>query len=60
MKLRAYKIGNVTYFCNELQIKEAGSLERAAKIEHEKANPIRAMKPKAAKAEVQESEPKKE
>lgn len=57
MKLRAFKIGAVTYFCNELQIKEAGSLERAAKIEHEKANPPKAMKPKAAKAELTGEEP---
>jgi hypothetical protein len=31
MKLRLFKIGSVNYFVNELQIKEAGSLEEAAK-----------------------------
>jgi len=31
MKLKRFKIGEATYFCNELQIKEAGSLEAAAK-----------------------------
>lgn len=30
MLLRAVKIGAVTYFCNELQIEEAGGLEAAA------------------------------
>jgi hypothetical protein len=30
MVLRLFKIGEVNYFCNELQIKEAGSLEKAA------------------------------
>ena len=31
MILRKFTIGSVNYFCNELQIKEAGSLEAAAK-----------------------------
>jgi len=31
MELRLFKIGEVNYFCNELQIKEAGSLEAAAR-----------------------------
>jgi hypothetical protein len=31
MLLRKFTIGSVNYFCNELQIKEAGSLEAAAK-----------------------------
>lgn len=52
MKLRAYKIGDVTYFCNELQIGEAGSLEKAAKKLHDEANPPKKMKPKEAKVEV--------
>jgi hypothetical protein len=30
MKLLAYKIGTVTFLCNEQQIKEAGSLKAAA------------------------------
>lgn len=39
MKLAAFNIGAKTYFCNELQIKEAGNLEAAAKAMHEAANP---------------------
>ena len=31
MILRKFTIGSVNYFCNESQIKEAGSLEAAAK-----------------------------
>jgi hypothetical protein len=31
MVLHLFKIGEVNYFVNELQIKEAGSLEAAAK-----------------------------
>jgi len=31
MVLRKFTIGSVNYFCNELQIKEAGGLEQAAK-----------------------------
>jgi hypothetical protein len=31
MLLRKFTIGAVNYFCNELQIKEAGGLEAAAK-----------------------------
>ena len=31
MLLRKFTIGSVNYFCNEQQIKEAGSLESAAK-----------------------------
>jgi hypothetical protein len=59
MKLRAYKIGNVTCFCNELQIEEAGSLEMAAyKIAGFET--AKKLKPKTVKAEVQESEPEKE
>jgi len=30
MLLRKFKIGEVNYYCNELQIKEAGSLKAAA------------------------------
>ena len=30
MLLRKFTIGSVNYFCNELQIKEAGSLKAAA------------------------------
>lgn len=30
MLLRKFTIGEVNYFCNDLQIKEAGSLEAAA------------------------------
>lgn len=60
MKLRAYKIGETTYFCNELQISKAGSLDRAAKIEHERANPTKAMKPKTVNVDIQGDEPEKE
>ena len=31
MILRKFTIGSVNYFCNELQIKESGNLESAAK-----------------------------
>jgi hypothetical protein len=31
MVLRKFTINGINYFCNELQIKEAGSLEAAAK-----------------------------
>jgi hypothetical protein len=55
MKLKPFKIGEAVYFCNEMQIEAAGSLEAAAKRMHDKANPIPTMKPKAVK--VKESEP---
>jgi hypothetical protein len=55
MKLRAYKIGNVTYFCNELQIEEAGSLEMAAyKIAGFET--AKKLKPKPAKVEIMEDD----
>lgn len=53
MKLQRFKIGEVSYFCNELQIKEAGSLEEAANKMHLAANPPQKMKSKEVKAEVQ-------
>lgn len=39
MLLRAVKIGATTYFCNELQIEEAGGLEEAGKKMDEERNP---------------------
>lgn len=58
MKLRAFKIGAVTYFCNELQINEAGSLEQAARVEHEKKYPPPAkLKAKTVKVKEEGEEP---
>lgn len=37
--LRAVKIGAVIYFCNELQIEEAGGLLEAGKKMDEERNP---------------------
>ncbi len=52
MKLRAIKIGDVIYYCNEKQIADAGGLEEAAKKMHDEANPpLKKMKPKQAMAE---------
>lgn len=39
MLLHRCIIGKASYFVNEEQIKEAGSLEAAAKALHEKLNP---------------------
>jgi hypothetical protein len=50
MKLKRFKIGEATYFCNELQIKEAGSLELAAQKIHDAANPLPKMKTEEVKA----------
>ena len=49
MRLKGVKIGNATYFLNEKQVAEAGGLEKAAKKEHEKRNPVAEMKPKEVK-----------
>jgi len=58
MKLRAFKIDGVTYFCNELQINEAGSLEQAARVEHEKRYPPPAkMKAKTVKVKEEGEQP---
>lgn len=53
MKLKAYVVNGVTYYCNEKQIEEAGSLEAAAKA---MAGDIPKMKAKTAKAEVKSDE----
>lgn len=48
-KLQAIKIGGATYFCNDEQIKEAGSLEKAAQKMHNELN--REPKPPKGKKE---------
>ena len=54
MKLLAYTIGKVQYLCNEDQIKEAGSLEKAAQKLHDEANPPKKMTAKEVKVEPTE------
>ena len=49
-KLQAVKIDGVIYFCNDKQIAEYGSLEKAGQSLHEKRNP----KPKTSKAKKTE------
>lgn len=49
MVLRKFTIGSVNYFCNEMQIKEAGSLEKAAKKMAGVKPEIEAEKPKGEK-----------
>lgn len=53
MKLTACKVGSITYFCNEAQIKEAGCLENAAKALHEAAN----QKPKKVVQKIEGEKP---
>lgn len=47
MKCQAHVIDNATYFVNELQIKEAGSVKGAAEKMH--AERMEKLKPKKAK-----------
>lgn len=54
MLLKAVKIGAVTYFCNELQIEEAGSLEEAGKKMDEERNPKPSKKTKIDNGEKPE------
>ena len=54
MKLKGYKIGNVTYLVSDAQIAESGSLEKAAQNVKEKEDTKKqpkaeAVKPKPAK-----------
>jgi hypothetical protein len=39
MKLKGFKIGDATYFCNAKQIEDADSLEAAAQKMHDDLNP---------------------
>lgn len=52
--LRAVKIGATTYFCNELQIEEAGSLKEAGKKMDEERNPKPLKKTKVENGEKPE------
>lgn len=54
MVLRGVWIDGVKYFVNPLQIEAAGSIENAAKVEHEKANPKPLEKPKKIQGEKPE------
>ena len=56
MKLKGYVIGKVSYFVNEDQIKEAGSIKAAAEAMAEVMNP----KPSKVKEKEKAEQPKDE